>query len=376
ATAPTATTAPTAAVECVEPAEPVAPLEPVEPVERVDPVQPVEPVVAAPAAVEPEKEAAETLVTVRAPSTTTPRSRKRLRIALAAVAVVALAVPVAYGIARSDSVEPTGDGNRGGRAAAGPSEAPGVSVSPSGSPSTPPPSASTSPASATSSGASAAPSRAKGTSTAGGKTTGTPVRAGVSSYNWTGPCGQYYLLDRRPEQVPPPPMPEQSRRWAASFDGVDAGHMYLELTATGRTDAAVVITGLHVRVVERGEPLARAVYSMGEGCGGGVTPQTFDIDLDAAHPSARPIAGQDGDRTVPAKDFPFKVSTSDPQVFNLDVHTEGHVVTWYLELEWSDGEQHGKVVVDDGGKPFRTSAMEGEKPYGYQYDTDEWALLE
>ncbi|MER7954053.1 helix-turn-helix domain-containing protein [Streptomyces sp. NPDC096030] len=389
-----------AAVARADAAEPVAPVERVERVERVEPAEPagtgesaepvasagpgepaapVEPVASGgtvPEAVEPGKDPAETLVTVRAPSTTAPRSRKRLRIALAAAAVVALAVPVAYGIGRSDSAQPTGDTGKGGRAAAGPSTAPGVSVSPSGSPSTASPSASTSPASAEPSGASATPSRTKATSAPGGKVTGTPVRAGVSSYNWTGPCGQHYLLDRRPDQVPPPPNPEQSRRWAASFDGVDAGHMYLELTATGRTDAAVVITGLHVRVVERGEPLDRTAYSMGEGCGGGVTPQTFDIDLDAAHPAARPIAGQDGDRTVPAKDFPFKVSTSDPQVFNLDVHTEGHVVTWYLELEWSDGERHGKVVVDDGGKPFRTSAMEGEKRYGYQYDTDEWALLE
>ncbi|MGW2206364.1 helix-turn-helix domain-containing protein [Streptomyces sp. NPDC001774] len=371
--------APVERVERVEPVESAAPGESGESGESGEPGESAEPVESggtAPEAVEPGKDPAETLVTVRAPSTTAPRSRKRLRIALAAAAVVALAVPVAYGIGRSDSAQPTGDAGKGGRAAAGPSKAPGVSVSPSGSPSTASPSASTPSASAEPSGASATPSRTKGTSAPGGKVTGTPVRAGISSYNWTGPCGQHYLLDRRPDQVPPPPNPEQSRRWAASFDGVDAGHMYLELTATGRTDAAVVITGLHVRVVERGEPLDRTAYSMGEGCGGGVTPQTFDIDLDAAHPAARPIAGQDGDRTVPAKDFPFKVSTSDPQVFNLDVHTEGHVVTWYLELEWSDGERHGKVVVDDGGKPFRTSAMEGEKRYGYQYDTDEWALLE
>ncbi|MEV4947571.1 helix-turn-helix domain-containing protein [Streptomyces sp. NPDC053755] len=318
----------------------------------------------------------EPVVTVGASAPAAPRSRKRLRMVLAAAAVVALAVPLAYGIGRTVSGDPVGEGDKSGRAAAGPSEVPGVSVSPSGSPTIPSPSASTPPASTKPSGASATPSRTKDTAAPGGKASGTPLRAGVSSYNWAGPCGQYYLLDRRPDQVPPPPAPQESRRWAAPFDGVDAGHVYLELTATGRTDAAVVVTGIHVRVVERGEPLDRAVYAMGEGCGGGVTPQTFDIDLDAARPSAKPIAGQDGDSTVPAKDFPFKVSTSDPQVFNLDVHTEGHVVAWYLELEWSDGERRGTIVVDDGGKPFRVSAMEGRKLYNYQYDRNEWAAAE
>ncbi|MEU6984547.1 helix-turn-helix transcriptional regulator [Streptomyces sp. NPDC046324] len=331
----------------------------------------------APEAVEPEEDPAETLVTVRAPATPAPRSRRRLRMVLAAAAVVALAVPVAYGIGRAVSADSAGDEAKGGRATAASSEVPGVSVSPSGSPSSTSPSAPTTPsASATTSGPSATPRRTKGTGAPAAGATGTPVSAGISSYNWSGPCGYYYLLDRRPDQVPPPPSPQESRRWAAPFDGVAAGRMYLELTTTGRTDAAVVITGLHVRVVERSEPLDRTVYSMGEGCGGGVTPQTFDIDLDAPTPFAKPIAGMDGDLTVPAKDFPFKVSTSDPQVFNLDVHTEGHDVSWYLELEWSDGARREKIVIDDGGKPFRTSAMEGKKIYGYRYDKSEWAELE
>ncbi|MEU7038203.1 helix-turn-helix transcriptional regulator [Streptomyces sp. NPDC046237] len=345
--------------------------------EAVNAASAVEPAAGAPEAVGPGKDPAETLVTVRAPATPVSRSRKRLRIVLAAAAVVALAVPAAYGIGQAVSADSTGDEAKGGRAAAGSSTVPGVSVSPSGSPSSTSPSASTTPsASATTSGPSATPRRTKGTGAPAAGASGTPVSAGISSYNWSGPCGYYYLLDRRPDQVPPPPSPQESRRWAAPFDGVAAGRMYLELTATGRTDAAVVITGLHVRVVERSEPLARTVYSMGEGCGGGVTPQTFDIDLDAARPFAKPIAGMDGDLTVPAKDFPFKVSTSDPQVFNLDVHTEGHDVSWYLELEWSDGERREKIVIDDDGKPFRTSAMEGKKVYGYRYDTSEWAALE
>ncbi|MFG2114871.1 helix-turn-helix domain-containing protein [Streptomyces sp. NPDC048718] len=199
-----------------------------------------------------------------------------------------------------------------------------------------------------------------------------PLSAGISSYNWAEPCGQYYLLDQDPEHVPPPPAPQDTRGWARALDGVDGGHMQLQITVTGGTQEAVVLSALHVRVMERGEPLDRTAYSMGDGCGGALTPQTFDIDLDAPRPYAKPVAGRDGDRVVPAKNFPYQVATGDPQVLNLDVHTEGHDVTWYLELTWSDGARQGTMRVDDGGKPFRTSAMKGRPTYGYRADNGTW----
>ncbi|UYQ63669.1 hypothetical protein [Streptomyces peucetius] len=148
--------------------------------------------------------------------------------------------------------------------------------------------------------------------------------------------------------------------------------MHLQLTATGRTEDSVVINAVHVRTVARGAALAWNAYSMGEGCGSGVTPQTFDIDLDAGGPVAKPVAGTDGDLTVPAKDFPYKVASNDPQVLNFDVHTEEHDVSWYLEVAWSSGDRSGTVRVDDGGKPFRTSAAEGRPMYDYWPDKSEW----
>ncbi|MET9957369.1 helix-turn-helix transcriptional regulator [Streptomyces sp. NPDC006339] len=199
-----------------------------------------------------------------------------------------------------------------------------------------------------------------------------PLSAGVSSYNWAAPCGQYYVLDQRPGHVPPPPPPQDTRGWARALGGIDGGHMQLQLTVTGHTQEPVVLTALHVRVVERGTPLDRPAYSMGDGCGSGVTPQTFDVDLDAPRPYLKPVAGQDGDRVVPAKDFPYKVATGDPQVLNLDVHTEEYAASWYLELQWSSGEKKGTVRVDDGGEPFRTTAIEGRPTYGYWPDKGEW----
>ncbi|MER8046043.1 helix-turn-helix transcriptional regulator [Streptomyces sp. NPDC094032] len=247
-----------------------------------------------------------------------PRSRKRLLVLLAAVAVVGLALPAAYVVGRA------GD-SRDGAAGKGADDGPPA-----------------------------------------------PLSVGISSYNWAEPCGQYYVLDQQPGHVPPPPAPQDTRGWARALGGIDGGHMQLQLTVTGRTQAPVVITGLHVRVAERGRPLDGPVYSMGDGCGSGVTPQTFDVDLDAPRPYLKPVAGQDGDRVVPAKNFPYKVSTGDPQVLNLDVHTEAHVASWYLELAWSSGDLRGTVRVDDGGQLFRTSAIEGRPVFGYWPDKGTW----
>lgn len=204
-----------------------------------------------------------------------------------------------------------------------------------------------------------------------------PLSVGISSYDWDTPCGKFYLLDQKPGAVPPPPSSVQDRlSWARALGGVDGGNLKLELTATGKRQESVVITGVDVRVVGRQAPLDWTAYSMGSGCGGGVVPQTFDIDLDAAQPVSKPVAGHQGDEKVPAKDFPFKVSTSDPEVLDLDVHTEAHDVTWYLEVSWSSGDRSDKIRVDDNGKPFHTSAVKGRPAFEYRLDTNVWDHLD
>ncbi|WP_328671801.1 helix-turn-helix domain-containing protein [Streptomyces sp. NBC_00322] len=294
------------------------------------------------------------------------RDRNRMRIALAAGAVVALAVPAAFVAVHA------ADGDEGGKrsGAVSGARAPSRTTAPRTAPPSASPSGSPSPSTSPSGSpsASSAPSR-RATPAATG---GVPLRVGVSSYNWEEPCGQYYLLDQAPDAVPPPPAPQDNRSWARALGGVDGGHMLLQLTATGKTADSVVLNAVHVRVVARSAPLDWKAYSMSYGCGGGITPQTFDIDLDAGHPPVKPVAGQDGDTVVPAKDFPYKVASDDPQVLNLDVHTEGHDVSWYLELDWSSGDRRGTVRVDDGGKPFRTSAMNGRTEYAYWPDKSAW----
>ncbi|WP_405759715.1 helix-turn-helix domain-containing protein [Streptomyces sp. NBC_01420] len=310
-----------------------------------------------------------------APSSRWRRASARTRVLLAAAAVVALTVPTAVVV---DQLKATGSD-----AAVGPTDrrsteegkgADAVSASPqSPSPSV---SASRSPSPSVSAG-SASPSVRSSPSasrTTGGTETeaGRPPTVTISSYNWEEPCGQYYLLAQDPKTVPPPPPPNSTRGWARALGGVDGGGMRLELTVQGTSQQAVVLNSLRVKVLSQRAPVQQPAFSMGEGCGSGIEPQSFDVDLDDSRPSLTPVAGQQGDETVPAKDFPFRVSSSDVEVFDLDAHVEGHDVSWYLELEWSSGGRTGTLRVDDGGKPFRTSSIAGRPEYYYRYDTSVW----
>ncbi|WP_328910815.1 helix-turn-helix domain-containing protein [Streptomyces sp. NBC_00234] len=313
------------------------------------------------------------------PSATAPApgrpSGKRLRVLLAAVAVVAVTVPAALAISNytGDRTHDEGMDTSRSNAPATPSRS--GSMSPSPSPAKTSPSATS--GSVTPSATATRSTAPKGADGKGGKGTGSqgvPVTATISSYNWDWPCGQYYLLDREPQGMPPAPeVQDRDRRaWAAQLGGVDGGDMLLELTLQGASQEAVVLNALHVRVVSQAAATDWPAYSMGEGCGGGIVPQTFDIDLDDSQPASQPVAGEDAGRVVPAKDFPYRVSSTDVEVFHVDAHTEGHDVTWYLELEWSSGGRSGTVRIDDNGKPFRTSSMRDRPVYEYRSDKAEW----
>ncbi|MFE0379181.1 hypothetical protein ACFW1M_27195 [Streptomyces inhibens] len=69
----------------------------------------------------------------------------------------------------------------------------------------------------------------------------------------------------------------------------------------------------------------------------------FTTDLDADHPVLRPLDGPD---------FPFTVTSSDPELFEVHPAASAFEIEWHLELEWSSAGRHGTLTVDDGGRPF------------------------
>ncbi|MEL3944117.1 MULTISPECIES: helix-turn-helix domain-containing protein [Streptomyces] len=187
---------------------------------------------------------------------------------------------------------------------------------------------------------------------------GAPLTARTEPYAYEDGCAPGFLVNRKPDEVPRPPVEQDVPGWVGDLGAVPAGDQYVEVTVQGLGKGTVVLQDMNVRVQGTGAPLDWNTYRMGSGCGGEASTRSFAVDLDEAAPRVTTRAGQ--------RDFPYKVSESDSEVFRVRASTKLHDVRWYLELEWSSGDRHSVLRVDDEGKPFRTSSKEGRPSYSWQ----------
>ncbi|WP_309141339.1 helix-turn-helix domain-containing protein [Streptomyces composti] len=201
----------------------------------------------------------------------------------------------------------------------------------------------------------------------GGGSAGSPLVWTLDSHVWEGGCGHDYVIGKPPAKVPPPPAAQDAPAWAAAQGAVHGGKTQVEVSVQGKSEAAVVLTALRVRVAGRAEPVAGNAYAMDQGCGGALTPRSFDVDLDKDRPVARAVPGNDAGTPIPAVRLPYRVSSKEPEVLLVTARTGTCDCRWYLELDWSSQGRTGTVRIDDHGRPFRTSAVDG-LPH-YEYDT-------
>ncbi|MGB9993385.1 helix-turn-helix domain-containing protein [Streptomyces pseudogriseolus] len=310
------------------------------------------------------------------PAKSPSRRWRRKRVAVAAAAMCALLATVgSLSFLPDDRRTATGSGTVGAAeetdgSGTGEGAGPARSVAPSHSPSSRSPSPSPSPSvrRGGNDDASEAPRPSDSSAPPGPAPAGPPpLTWSVNSHAWAYGCGHDYVVAKPPAQVPPPPAPQDARTWAATQGAVHGGETLVELSVQGRSDTAVVLTALRVRVAGRSAPASGNAYAMDQGCGGALTPRYFDVDLDKDRPIARAVAGNDAGEPIAAVRMPYRVSATDPEVLMVTARTEGCDCRWYLELDWSSQGRAGTVRIDDRGRPFRTSAVEG-LPH-YEYDT-------
>ncbi|MGW2636975.1 helix-turn-helix domain-containing protein [Streptomyces sp. NPDC001348] len=202
----------------------------------------------------------------------------------------------------------------------------------------------------------------------GGKPTGLPLTWSADSQVWELGCDHDYVIDKPPTQVPPPPVQQDAGVWAAAQGAVHGRQTMVQISVQGRSSTAVVLEALRVRIVSRGKPAAGTAYSMGQGCGGDLTPRSFTVNLDVDRPIARPKDGADSahsERPLPAVHFPYRVSAEDPEVLLVDATTQTYDARWYLELDWSCQGRTGTLRIDDHGRPFHTTSIKGMPHYWY-----------
>ncbi|MGW6783396.1 helix-turn-helix domain-containing protein [Streptomyces sp. NPDC054987] len=206
-----------------------------------------------------------------------------------------------------------------------------------------------------------------------GRAPAVPLKASVRPHVWAAGCDHAYLSERGPGSVAPPPVQADAAAWATAQRAVHAGSQIVEVTLHGAGGGTVVLEGLEVRVVARRTPPAWNVYQMSQGCGGGLTPAVFAVNLDAPRPLARPVAGNDAGNRLPAPAFPMRVAADEPVVLRVEAATTGCDCDWSLDLRWTSPAGSGTLRVDDGGRPLRTSASTGRPVYGYALEQGRWA---
>ncbi|MFF3641117.1 helix-turn-helix domain-containing protein [Streptomyces sp. NPDC002564] len=302
--------------------------------------------------------------------------RRRLVVGLASACAVLAMLGAFSALPDERRASAEGPDRAAGTAEAGAPQRRGTSPSPSGTPTAERPSGSATPndpngrkrkpGTSHRPGATSAPPRGER------RPAGLPLTWSANSHAWKLGCGHDYVIAKPPGQVPPPPVPQDAAPWAATQSATHGGETLVQLSVQGRGDTAVVLEALRVRVVGRTAPAGGNAYAMDQGCGGAVTPRYFTVDLDKDRPIARAVAGNDSGTPIPAVRMPYRVSAKDPEVLLITAGTSSCDCRWYLELDWSSQGRTGTVRIDDDGRPFRTSAIDGLPRYAYDTIGRRW----
>jgi hypothetical protein len=153
--------------------------------------------------------------------------------------------------------------------------------------------------------------------------------------------------------------------WAYKNGGA-TDNSVITLTIQGNSDAAVVLKGIHIVDLERSPAPSdiSAVYPC-EVSGGHLDRRYYELVLDE-HPRLTARPGRDVDDTItePVKDFPFKVSDSDPEYFEFDIAPgPACLCSWKIALDWTSRGRSGTTIIDRGFSGIRTVVTRAEIPY-------------
>jgi hypothetical protein len=132
----------------------------------------------------------------------------------------------------------------------------------------------------------------------------------------------------------------------------------IEFVVEGNSTRVTILTGIRINLVSRTSLTSKTVLSS-DPCGGPASPRHFSVDLATTPPrvQALPETDMDADgNSVVVKEavsFPFTVSETDPEIFNLEIES-GPVCDcqWTATLLYTQAGQSYATVIDDGGKPF------------------------
>jgi hypothetical protein len=141
--------------------------------------------------------------------------------------------------------------------------------------------------------------------------------------------------------------------WAHHQGGVDALETLLRISISGSSPSATDLQQLRVRLVHCQSPLKGQLVTY-TGLGSGMGARYFSVDLDSNAPVAEYVDAKG--KMKRDQPFPLRVTDSDQEVFDVSAQITRGDCQWTLLLDWTAGARHGTTVIDDHGKPFRTTS--------------------
>jgi hypothetical protein len=188
-----------------------------------------------------------------------------------------------------------------------------------------------------------------------------------------------FIVTRPVEEIGPPPNPQiqgdpgsirqdlnRSGRWswAHRLHGVDARSTLVRLNLRGREESPVFLQKFRATVHRRGPPLRGTNLSY-DSIGGDIEPGTLVVDLDQDPPDAGLV---DAELQL-ERDFSFDLQKAEGLAFNIIASTATCDCEWTAELVYSVDGKTRTVTIDDGGKPFHTSAATNARHCYWNGDT-------
>ncbi|MBQ1157817.1 hypothetical protein KBZ21_06530 [Streptomyces sp. A73] len=128
-------------------------------------------------------------------------------------------------------------------------------------------------------------------------------------------------------------------------------------TVQAKTSQAIVVTDAKVSVLSRHALPTKGAVVKAQGCGGGLYPRPFEVDLTGSGAIKPDKRG----RGRP-KDFPFTVSSSDPEQFTFNVKRVRGDVRFAITLTWVSNGESRTTRLDNGGHGYRTMSRPEDVP--------------
>jgi hypothetical protein len=150
---------------------------------------------------------------------------------------------------------------------------------------------------------------------------------------------------------------EDRYKWAYTRGGVDANTTEYDIVVQGRSASPVIIEGVRVNVLSRRPPV-QGVHIRDQG-GDLVDVRALSIDLDKDPPELSLQDGYEGKKW----NFPLQVSETEIEYIHVFAGTEKYDVEWTVSLDYSANDKRYSMIIDNGGKPFRTTSAKGLRTY-------------